>query len=140
MNRLAKILFHIGNSILLLIGFGHLAAHLSPPPSPVDENQRRFLELFGSTRFEMPSGEMRSYEEIMTAYSFYFIVFPIGTSLLLWIAGGEPRILRRSLFVVILMMVAIAIATLKFAILPPAVMMITIAVLFAAAILASREK
>lgn len=140
MNKFSKILFHIGNTILLLIGLAHLAAHFSSVPLPVDENQRKFLELFSSTKFAMPSGEMRSYEEIFSAFSLYFVVFPIGMAVMLWIASGHWKTLKSLLLVASIMMFLTAFITFKYAIFPPSIMMLITAICFLVAFSLSKKR
>lgn len=89
MKGISKILFYVGNTLLFLTGIAHLIGGLSGTPEPVNDQQKQLLELLPKTMFEMPSGEMRSYLDIHNAFSLYFVVFPIGLALILWIVS--PR-------------------------------------------------
>lgn len=138
-SKLSSILFHVGNVVLFLTGVAHTIGHFSGKPEPVNDQQRQFLELLPKTMFEMPSGEQRSYDDIHHAFSLYFSVFPIFVALILWSVSKDGNGFRRALIIAAVMMLALAIITYKFAILPPLVMMAITAICFAGAAVTAKK-
>lgn len=130
MNKLPNIFFYVGEVVLLLIGVIHLLTHFMGSPQPTNDNQRKFLELFSTTTFAMPSGEQRTYEDILNAFSLYFGVLMIALAVLVWISSKSPETLKPSLIVSAVVMIVTAFITFKYAILPPLIMMLIVAVCF----------
>ena len=130
MGKLPMILFYVGEIVLFLIGVIHLLTHFMGSPQPTNDNQRKFLELFSTTTFAMPSGEQRTYEDILNAFSLYFGVLMIALAVLVWISSKSPETLKPSLIVSAVVMIVTAFITFKYAILPPLIMMLIVAVCF----------
>lgn len=140
MSKFSKILFYIGDVVLFLIGAFHLLGHFTSSPIGANDNQRKFLELFSTTPFEMPSGEMRTYLDIYNAFSLYFGVFAIGMAGVIWFSSKDSAILKRSLIFSSVIMLVTAFITFKYAILPPLVMMLVVTICFGlSAILMEKE-
>ena len=130
MSKLSIILFYIGEAVLFLIGVIHLLTHFAGSPQPANDNQKKFLELFSTTTFAMPSGEQRTYEDILNAFSLYFGVLLIGLSVIVWISSRSAETFKPSLIITAVLMLVTAFITFKYAILPPLIMMLIVAVCF----------
>ena len=139
MGKLPMILFYVGEIVLFLIGVIHLLTHFRGSPQPTNENQRKFLELFSTTTFAMPSGEQRTYEDILNAFSLYFGVLTIALAVLVWISSKSSETLKPSLIVSAIVMLSTAFITFKYAILPPMIMMLIVAVCFLLSALLSKN-
>lgn len=140
MSKLPVIFFYIGEVVLFLIGVIHLLTHFMGSPQPTNDNQKKFLELFSTTTFAMPSGEQRTYEDILNAFSLYFGVLTIGMAAFMWIGSRHPETLKSSLIVGALLMLLTAFITFKYAILPPLIMMLIVAICFFASYILATEK
>ena len=138
MGKISSILFYVGDAFLFLIGLIHLVTHFVGSPEPANTEQKTFLDLFKSTQFKMPSGESRTYEDIFNAFSLYFGILVIGMAIMMWISSRHQETHRPSMIVGAIIMFITAAVTFKYAILPPLVMMLIVAVCFAGAFLFSK--
>lgn len=130
MNKLTTILFYVGEVVLFLIGVIHLATHFMGSPQPANENQKKFLELFSTTTFAMPSGEQRTYQDILNAFSLYFGVLLIGLAIIVWISSRSMETFKPSMIITSILMLITTFITFKYAILPPLIMMLIVAICF----------
>lgn len=140
MERGANIFFYTGTVLLFLIGGVHLLAHFSGDPPDLNAEQKKTVELASTVQFEMPSGELRTLMDIQSAFSLYFVIFPIALALVLWLTVRKLQDPRSVLVVASFTALSAAVVTYVYAILPPLVMLVAAGTAFAgSAILAGRQ-